>query len=305
MAGPLKNHFSTAGGNQWATEMRFYQYGKPVGNVFFVSSTASTSSATGPGYSPEAAFTSVNAAIAACAADNGDVIVVEPGHVETLTAAASVALNVAGVTILGMGYGRQRPKFNYTTAVGASFDVTAARCRVENCVFTPIGFDNITAALNVQAADFSLVGCEMELANATNQAALGILTNASADRLRIEGCHIHGTTDAGTAAAIRIVGGTDIVIKDNAIIGVYTTSLGGIDQNTTTSVNPVVTGNFIANQTASATKAMVWSSSSNVFFANNRLFILSGTAPVTAAAGLNGGGNYYSAAAGVTAATLL
>lgn len=301
MAGKTRTPIHSGISNSYL--LALYMHGTPMGNVFFVHSTRGTNSS-GYGFTPDAPVASIDYAIGLTTADNDDWIVVLPGHTETITGAAGVGLDVAGVTIVGLGKGRQRGKVNYTTAVGASFDVTAARCRVENLVFTPTGFDAITAAINVQAADFSLIGCELELANATNQAVLGILTTAAADRMLIQGCHIHGTTDAGTATAIRIVGGTDAQIIDNTIVGAYTTTLGGIDQNTTAAVNTIVNGNRISNQTASSAKAMVFSSSSTPIITNNRLTILSGTAPITAAAGFVGG-NTYAAAAGVTAAAAI
>lgn len=296
-----KSKYTAAGDRAQAVYNQFYLFPGIAGNVFFVYSGAT---GTGDGVSPANACTTINAAVALCAADNHDTILVLPGHTETITAAAGVALSTAGVRVVGVGAGRQRPRVNYTTAVGASFDVTAARCSVENLYFTPLGVDNVTAAVNVQAADFTIRNCEFELANVTNQAALGVLTTAAADRLVIDGCHFHGTTDAGTATAIRIVGGTDARIENNVIVGAYTTSLGGIDQNTTTAVNTVVRNNVISNQTASSTKALVFSSSSTPLIVDNRLTILSGTAPITAAAGFVGG-NYYVAAAGVTAGTLI
>jgi len=280
------------------------QHGRGFGNVYFVSSTQTgASNSEGRGLTPQTSLSTVDYAIGRCTADAGDTIVVLPGHVETLTAAASVALDVAGVSIIGLGVGRQRPIFNYTTAAAASFNVTAARCAVHNCVFTPIGVDAVTAAINVSGADFVFTGNEMELADATNQAVLGILTAATATRMRIDGNYFHGSADAGTAAAIRHVAGADCVISNNVFRGNYTTTLGAID-NTAAVANLIVMGNAIANLTASSTKGIVFHGSTTGQVINNRIAIRSGTAPVTAAAG-DVGGNYYTAAAGVTAGTLL
>lgn len=300
MAGPLKTHFQRTGGQQWIDS--FYRFGAPVGNVFYVSSTASTSSSTGPGYSPETAFTTIDAAIGACVADNGDVIVVEQGHVETVTAAAGVAADVAGVTILGLGTGRQRPKINYTTAIGASVDITAARVTFDNIVFTGTGFDALTAMINISGADCTIRNCEIVTADGTNQAVLGILTTAGADRLTLDNNFIHGSLNAGTTTQISLVGGADIRIINNIIRGACTTSAGNIANATTDSTDLIIANNFIANTTASSTKNIVLTATSTGHVVNNRLAVFSGTAPVTAAAMMMGG-NVYVAAAGVTAGT--
>src|SRR4051812_45633389 len=77
-------------------------------NVWFVQSTHSNAGdSAGKGQSPDAPFASIDYAIGNCEADRGDLIVVLPGHVETVTGAAGVALDVAGVRIVGIGRGRQ------------------------------------------------------------------------------------------------------------------------------------------------------------------------------------------------------
>ncbi len=242
--------------------------------------------------------------MAASTADQGDTVVVLPGHVETVTGAAGLALSKAGVTVVGLGAGRQRGRVNYTTAAAASVDVTAARVTVDNLVFTMVGVDAVTAGINVSGADFTIQNCEIEFADATNQAVLALLTAATATRMIVRNNYLHGSADAGTAAAIRHAAGNDVRIENNVIVGNFTTTLGGID-NSAAVANLQVHGNVIANGTASAAKAMVWHASTTGVFSNNRFAVLTGTAPVTAAAGTNGGGSYYSAAAGVAAATLL
>jgi hypothetical protein len=291
-----KTHFQIVqGSTEFGDMLSKYLYGAPVGNVFFVNSVTGVDSV-GAGLTPDGPVATLDYAIGLCTANNGDHIIVMPGHTETIIAAAGVAADVAGITIIGMGYGRKRPVINYTTAVGASLDVTAANVRIENLVFTPIGFDAITAAINVSAADCQIVNCEFELANATNQAVLGILTTAAANRLLVQNCHFHGTSDAGTTAAICIVGGTDIRLENNIFIGAYSSGVGAIQQITTTTVNAIVKDNIIQNLTASNTKAMVFTASSTGQIAGNQMQILSGTAPITGAAMSWVGRNAYAAA---------
>src|SRR5262249_35430926 len=126
------------------------------GNVWFVQSVHSNAGdSAGKGQTPDAPFATLGYAISQCTASNGDVIFVLPGHAETITGAAGVALNVAGVTVVGTGKGRLRGKFTFTTAVGASFDVSGANCHVEGLVFIN-GIDSQTAMVNVTAADVTI-----------------------------------------------------------------------------------------------------------------------------------------------------
>jgi hypothetical protein len=296
-----KNHFPRAGGNQWVDSFYHVSQGtRPTtGNEFYVNSVTGTDS-TGYGYSPEAPFASIAYAVGTAAtANNGDVVYGMPGHTEVITTAAGVAMSKAGVRLEGLGDGRQRPTITYTTNVNASFDITAAGCMVNNIVFTMVGVDAITAGINVTAAGVRIANCEIETGNATNQATLALLTNNSANRLIIEDCHWHGSTDAGTTSAITLVGGSDCIVRRNAILGSYTTTTGGIQNITTASINLLLDSNWINNMTASSTKAITAVAGTTGLICNNRMAIGTGTAPITSA-GAFWVSNYYAN----TAATL-
>lgn len=197
-----------------------------AGNVFWVGSTRGGSdSQKGTQKKP---FATLDYAIGRCTANNGDIIMVMPGHVETVTAAAGVALDVAGVTIIGLGTGSLRPTVNFTTAVGASFRVTAANCIVQNLLFTG-GIDALTNPIHVQAADFSLINCEWR--DVTGQCTDCILTTAAADRMYIKDLRYDGAAAAGTNAGIAIVGGDRIVVEGLRMDGNF--AVGGIDVRTT------------------------------------------------------------------------
>jgi hypothetical protein len=272
-----------------------------TGNIFFVDSGAS---AGGNGLSPEAAVLTIDAAIGLCTANNGDIIVVMEGHAESVVGAAGIAADVAGITIVGLGRGRKRPVITFTTATAASCDISAASIHVENLVFVN-GIDAQTAMINISAADVTIKGCEIQTGDATTQAVLGILTTDVA-RIRIEGCHIHGLVTAGTTSQISIVGGDSHVIKDNFLFGACATT-GNIAAATTASLNGLIIGNVILNQTADGNnKAIVLGASDTYMIVNNRMAVIdsTGPAPVTAAAAYVSG-NYWTGAAGVTASTLM
>jgi hypothetical protein len=298
-----KTHFTLSGGSVYGAHLTQYQYPEALGNVFFVSHVSGTDSS-GRGRTPDNPVASISYAVSLCTADNHDFIVVLPGHIETVGSAGALALSVAGISVVGAGKGRQRGKINWSTAATASVTVTAARCRIANMILTMTGFDAITAGISVSAADFVLEDCEVELASASAQATLGVLTTAAADRMRIERCHFHGTSDAGTAAAIRIVGGDSIVIKDNIFHGAYTTTLGAIDNATTATTGAQIQGNSINNLTAASAVAMTFQAGSTGQIRDNTMQVLTGTAPIVGAAMSWVGRNYYAATI-ATAGTLI
>ena len=269
------------------------------GQVWWVDSSAGSTGA-GTFKSP---FSTIAQAYARCVANRGDIIMVKPGHTESVTAAGGITLDKAGVQIYGLGSGRTRPKLTFSTATSATLLVTGAQNLIANFIFDLTGIDALAGPLAIQAADFSLLNSEVIGASASAQATLGVLTTAAADRMRIANCRFIGTTDAGMTAAVRIVGGDGIEIINNSFFGAYGSGNGAIENITTASTNILIKGNSIINATASSTKAIVAVAGTTGMICDNRLGILSGLAPITSA-GAYWAGNYYAAAV-ATAGTLV
>lgn len=207
---------------------------------------AADSNLNGKGGSFLQPFSTISYAVSQCAADRGDIIYVRPGHVTTISAAGGLALNVAGVSIVGLGNGSKRPTINFT-ATASTLLMSAANCSINNLLLTG-GIDAIVSMVVVSAADCLINGCELR--DVTGQMTLGILTAAGADRLKILN-HVHkGDTAAGTNAAIRLVGGDRIEITMDVVDGNF--AVGGIDIATTATTNLYVhdVGRFYTRNSA-------------------------------------------------------
>ncbi len=127
------------------------------GNVFWVSSTRGSDGNKG---TPARPFATIDYAIGRCTASNGDVIMVMEGHSETVSAAGGIASDVAGVTIVGMGVGNQRPVVNMGVATTATITVSAANVSWRNMRILST-FADVVTAFDVTAAGFSMVGCTL------------------------------------------------------------------------------------------------------------------------------------------------
>jgi hypothetical protein len=267
------------------------------GEVFFVDSTnASASNVTGGGKNPDAPLASIAYALTLCTAGQGDVIIVHPNHAEpVLTAAGTLTVSVNDVTILGQAVGQRRPKITFSTATTASFLISGSGVRISNLYFDCTGFDALANPVNVTGPDCEITDCSFLLANSTNQAVCGVNASAAANRLKIERCRFLGSSDAGCTAAVVLTGGDGAQVVDCFMQGAYSSGVGGIQNVTTACTNTLVKGNTINNLTASNTKAMVFVSGSTGVIRDNRMQILSGTAPITGAAMSWVGGNYYAA----------
>lgn len=203
------------------------------GKVFWVDSVNGSNGNKGNFERP---FASIDYAVGMCTANRGDIIMVKPGHTETVTAAGGLDLDVAGIAVIGLGSGSLRPTINFTTAVGADMDVDAANITVMNLLFTG-GIDALTGPIDVNAADFSMINCETR--DVTGQATDFIVTDANASRFTISGWKHLGAAAAGADTAISIVGGDDWVIENFDIYGNF--AVAAIE-NVTTAANRVRIG---------------------------------------------------------------
>ena len=138
------------------------------GKVFWVSNSGVLSdrqigSSNGNQGTFDAPFSTITGALSKVVADRGDIIMVKPGHAETISAAGGIVLNKAGVALVGLGKGAKRPTITWDTAITATMTVTANDVTVHNFLFKA-NFLNITAAIviaNAQVAtDLTIDNCE-------------------------------------------------------------------------------------------------------------------------------------------------
>ena len=262
------------------------------------------------GLSEREPWATLDYAIGQCTAVRGDTIRILPGHTETITAAAGVAMDVAGVCVIGAGQGTARPTFTFTTAAGASFDISANNCLIENLYFI-CNVGSQTAMVNITGTDCVVRGCEWLHGTGSNHALIGVLAT-TATRLLFENNRMFGLT-TGTAgavmvagaAAFAITGGDKLVIRNNVFSGRWTAAtVGVINVRTTATTNAVIRDNYIGNFTTSAAIGIIDTiTGSTGLIEGNRYQILTGTAPLTGVT-WQWGLNYYSATIG-TAMTVI
>ena len=167
---------------------------RSTGSRFYVDSGSATGAdAAGYGLSPDAPFLTLDYAIASCAENNGDIIYVMPGHAETTTA---IALDVAGIKIIGLGWGRSRPTFTATTGASNLVNVTVANVWIENLRFVGAASGVLALLANSSAGtDLVVLGCSFE------HGATPLLACAmSGSRFRFQGCTWLGTANGPDAA---------------------------------------------------------------------------------------------------------
>lgn len=192
----------------------FTDESKSTGEKFWVHSGTGTDSV-GAGRNPDAPFATIDYAIGQCTASKNDVIYVMPGHAETLAADASdIAVDVAGVSIIGLGNGENRPVVTFTHT-GATVAVSAADCTLKNLVFKN-DVDSQVAVVTITGAGCTVEDCEF-LEGSSKQYLIGV--DVGAGRATVKGCYFKSVA-AGAASAIKISAAVDRVnLIDNEVFG--------------------------------------------------------------------------------------
>lgn len=186
-------------------------------NVFFVDSTATLAADANDGEHGNSwtrPFATIQYASAKCTANQGDLILVAPKHVELVISAGLLRLDVAGVTVLGIGSGNQRPTITVGAAgvAGADIDITAADVTLRNFIINITAVD-VTVMIDVDSTGFTLQDCFIEMhadESTDREAVTAIDVNGgganSADDFRCIDCVLHAYkgTAVGSTQAIDI-----------------------------------------------------------------------------------------------------
>lgn len=196
----------------------------PWTNVFFVQSTHDIATDGSNGWRPSSPKASIASALASCEAGRGDVIVVGPGHVEAISTAAIIAINKAGVRILGQGFGDYRPTLTFTAAIG-NLPFTAAACKMQNFIWTTLGTIDVTAMATITAADVELSDIEVRELNATSQVIDCVVVGAGGHRAKIIRPRFLGQAGDATQTFLSVVAAVDHpVVIDPDLDGYFGTA---------------------------------------------------------------------------------
>ena len=253
------------------------------GQLIFVDSGAEHAADGNAGRDPEKPMATIDAAVARCNANSGDIIVVMPGHDEDPT--TSITLDVAGVWVYGLGWGASRPTITFG-ALAATFAMTADNCRVSNLRFD-LGTvaTTVTAAITMTGDDLIVEDCET-VVHATSQFTSLIsagVTTAGSNRSIIRNNKLRSLHTAGATSGLLLTGCDDLVIEGNLISGHF--GEHAIDNTTAGTADEIlratISGNFIKNDSTTAGDlAVELDGSATGIFANN---MLSGGLATTAA----------------------
>jgi hypothetical protein len=213
-----------------------------TGTIFYADSTSGSNS--NDGKTPTTAFSTIDYAVGKCTANKGDHIIVMPNHAETVSAAGGLDLDVAGITIVGVGRGTNQPTVTLDTADTADVDIDAANVTVENINFVA-NFADIATAIDVNATDFTIRNCRFTSGTNLNfLVCVQDATSTTSSRITVENCYAI-QKDAANTHFVNFAGtGDGHIIRGNTLIGDWgTAAIGGAGVVT----NATIVGNVISN----------------------------------------------------------
>lgn len=131
--------------------------------VWVDSNAGTTTNARGTFRNPAA---TISAALDLCTADKGDIIMLKANHAEAPV--ATVTIDVAGVSIIGLGNGTNRPTIvpAFTVASDDVLDITAADVRIQNIVIedgTNTGGNSVQINIGASAHNVVLEDMKVEM----------------------------------------------------------------------------------------------------------------------------------------------
>lgn len=194
-------------------------------------------------------FATIDYAVGQCTANRGDVIMVMPGHTETLTTAAGIALDVAGVQVLGIGDYSDKPTI-VLDAAAATVVVSAANVRLSNLNLVA-GFADVVAAVDVTAVGATLEGLVFS-DNAVDENFLTPIkatgADNTADGLKVIGCR-WTSVDAASLEFIELANiVVDAIVDGNVVVNEGTASPLILGATGAALQRGQVTNNFISHK---------------------------------------------------------
>jgi hypothetical protein len=209
---------------------------------------------------------SVASVLPYCVANRGDLIIVHKNHTENIGAADAWAF-VAGLTIVGQGWGQTRPTFTFTVAA-AQLLIDVAGVTFQNCRFLcagPAGTTalTVTAPFSITGEGALFVDNFFEVGIDADQLCTTPITVKAADCAFFNNRIIAQAAAAPTANCI-VLGSASTGADRFTFVGNYVkcatsgVAVGVIANigSSATSVDIVIQDNYLHNWTASSTTAI-------------------------------------------------
>jgi hypothetical protein len=200
-------------------------------------------------------------------ANAGDIIIVGPGHIESISANGALTIDKAGLRIVGLGVGDARPALLLDTLVAAEILCTAANVLLENLQVV-CALDAVSQMMSVTGGGCTIRNCTFGATTpATIQPVIGVLVNGV--RCTVEGCDWYFPV-TGCAEALRFQAGADqLVVQFCKADGFFTT--GGVVNDTAAADDVLIKDNYIRSMNTTAKPGILMKAAATGSIGNNKI----------------------------------
>jgi hypothetical protein len=231
-------------------------------------------------------FATIVYALTRCLAGRGDIILVMPGHTETISGAGTITA-VAGVAIVGLGTGTARPTLTFS-ATTSTVAVSAANFTMHN-ILCLVSIDAVVKCFNVTAANFTMSQVDYQLTSAKSPVTF-LVTSAAGTDMVIRNCRHYQNTAVSVTKWIDLVGADRALIEDNIML--VSSSIHVVGGTTTASLDVVLRNNIISNVAVDAASVIMLAATTGVASYNGVAGAKSAIAGTIALAGMFGFQNF-------------
>jgi len=253
------------------------------GEIFWVNSTAVLAKGASAGSDGNKGdykhpFATIDYAVGRCLANRGDIIMVMPGHSEDIDADSALDLDVAGVAVVGLGSGADRPDLNFSATAG-TVEMDAANCTLYNLTLTA-DVSAVVVGVNIDASGCTIDNCEFNFTSTGDDFKTMIDCDTVSDFTLSNSRLIGEDNVAGGLIGVRLDTDTHTLIENNYIIGEFAT--GSIVGEGAAGVQALIRNNVIYNADTAGGEVIDLNVAHTGMLVKNACGTLFTTAPETA-----------------------
>lgn len=255
------------------------------GQVLFVDSghaDALDADDTVHGHRIDTPLATIDYAVGLCTADQGDVILVAPGHTEDVDEASGIDFDVSDITVIGLGVRSNRPVITFSETA-STIQVNAANVTLKNLQFVGTKTGGVTVAIDIQAAaNYLLIeDCRFyETANTLELLTVMTITD-EADYITVKNCMFENLCGGDNLTCIINEDDTDfLVVEGCTFIGDWTNSI--LDLDTSGTINyPLIKDCLMVNHDATAGLAVTLNAGTKAVIVGCNVATAKGTYPTS------------------------
>jgi hypothetical protein len=224
--------------------------GAITGNKYYVDgNNANAVDSTAAG-SESVPFATIDYAVGIATANNGDVIFVKPGHTETLAAATGLVIDKAGISIIGLGIGNDRPKLTLGTLATTTITISAASVAFKNFIIVG-ALDGLNSAITV-TGDYCDIDVEYWDTSAAVESNIAI-TCTSVDKGKIKLKYVGFIAGNAVTNAIVLDGCTSLAVD----VDFYGNSSAAVVEFLNNACHNILVGGYFYNESSAALSLII------------------------------------------------